>query len=197
MSLSSGTLSKGRSPCLRYLANSPCHGEWLWRDHCLCTLASLYFLRGSTEAHIYGDELCNSLLEHKTISYLPLGLLRDASISNGKALLSHPGCPAERLLIPHRAFSGTFIPFTWSPSDWIYKWALNWITSRRIPVLSQMLAMYYLGCVKWEFSEVNFSLLPTLGSLLKKVFAGLELLIIHPAFCFFRVWAHKSLFVMT
>lgn len=112
MSVSSGTLSKGCSPCLWYLANSPCHGEWLWRDHCLCTLASLYFLRGSTEAHIYGDELCNSLLEHKTISCLPLGLLRDASISNGKALLSHPGCPAERLLIPHRAFSGTFIPFT-------------------------------------------------------------------------------------
>ena len=59
--------------------------------------------------------------------------------------------------------SQPFVPFTWSPSDWIYKWALNWITSRWICVLSQMLAMYYLGCIKWEFSEVNFSLLPTLG----------------------------------
>lgn len=55
-----------------------------------------------------------------------------------------------------------------------------------------MLAIYYLGYVKWEFSEVNFSLLPTLGTLLKKVCADLEILIIHPAFCFFRVQAHKA-----
>lgn len=57
----------------------------------------------------------------------------------------------------------TFILSTLSPSHWIYKWVLNWITSRWISVLSQMLAVCYLVCGKWEFSEVNFSLLPTLG----------------------------------
>lgn len=161
--LSNIVLSKGCSPCLWCPANSYCHCEWLWVNHCLYTLAVLCLLQGSTEACVCGDELSLSLLGHKTISHLPVGHLRDASISTGKALLCHAGCPTEGTPIPHSAFSSTFISFTWSPSGWIYKWALNWITSRWISVLSQMLAKYYLGCVKWEFSEGNFSLLPTLG----------------------------------
>ena len=73
------------------------------------TTSSAYWLpclhEEDAKACVRVDELTLSPVEHKTISHLPVGHLRDPSIRAGDALLSHPGCPEEGLAGPHCAFS--------------------------------------------------------------------------------------------
>lgn len=136
--------------------------EGSWGPHCLRTLA-LLFAGGTCRSwrpRQWTHPFPLGTQGHFTFTYGPWqspthqdwsGLVKPSRLSRGGAARS-PLC----IFWP-------FVLFTWSRSDWIYKWLLNWITSRWMSVLDQMLAMYSLDCIKWEFSEFNFSLLPTLG----------------------------------
>lgn len=63
------------------------------------------FASGKHRSCVHAADLYFSLLEQKTISYLPVGHLRDVSISAGKALLTHAGCLAEGPPAQHCAFT--------------------------------------------------------------------------------------------
>lgn len=102
MSTSNDTLSKS----VQSLRSVVCKHAATMRGYEHITASAHWFfcLRwGNTEACVCDDELTFSLLEHKTISHVPVRHLRDPSIRAGEALLSHPGCSTERQPAPHCA----------------------------------------------------------------------------------------------
>ena len=104
MSTSKGTLSK-RVQSLRSVA---CKHAATMRGYEHTTASARWFFClhwESTEACVRGDEFTFSLLEHKTISHVPVGHLRDPAVRAGEALLRHPGCSTERQSAPCHAFA--------------------------------------------------------------------------------------------
>lgn len=138
---------------------------------CKLTLPQLGLKRTPLPLHI-GFPVCMTKMQKLVFvmmnsPFLPFGTQNHFPLTCGPSQRSiHQGW--RRPIKPSRLSWGragwsplcifqTFILSTLSPSHWIYKWVLNWITSRWISVLSQKLAVCYLVCGKWEFSEVNFS----------------------------------------